>query len=435
MSTRKVSIPFEEEVLEVDVPASWEILARLEPRDAPRLEDVARALIEALASPIGCEPLADLGGKRIVIVVDDVTRPTPLHLYFHHLLAHLEACGAERGRILVKPALGVHRPMTHGEMASKVGEANLDGIAWENPRLGDAGTLVDLGETSRGTRVLLDRDLAGADLIICCGAIEPHLLLGFGGGLKMLLPGMAHPRTVAENHMQGVTHETYNFVGVAESQMRLDLEEGALKLGKPVFIVNVVMNSRLEISRFVCGDPVEAHRAGVEMARSINARQVERQADVAIVASNPMNADLRQGMKCIGNVEQCVRDGGLIIAFAECRNGIGDVALPPKALPNGLLRFILRLIGRGRILWFIDKVKKGAGVEERFMAHFSMQVVRKARIMVFSRRLPSDTGKKLGLLVQYSSVDELMAAAARHAPRRAKVYVFPHGGVTFPVVN
>jgi hypothetical protein len=86
------------------------------------------------------------------------------------------------------------------------------------------------------------------------------------------------------------------------------------------------------------------------------------------------------------------------------------------------------------VLWFIDKVKRNAGVEERFLAHFSMQVVRKNEIYVYSKKLPPDTGKKLGIFRQFDDVDEMMAAAQRYAPRRAQVLVYPHGGVTYPIL-
>jgi nickel-dependent lactate racemase len=145
-----------------------------------------------------------------------------------------------------------------------------------------------------------------------------------------------------------------------------------------------------------------------------------------------MNADLRQGMKCIGNVEPAVKEGGLVLALLACRNGIGDIAMPPKALSNKWLRRILRFIGPKRVLGFVDKVKKGAGVEERFMAHFSMQVARKLQLVVWSPGLPADTGTRMGLFVQVGSPEQLLEVAKRFAPPNATVHVFPHGGVTYP---
>jgi len=426
---RNVSLPFEGREVELELPGGWELLGELRPNPMPGLGDPASALKEALAAPIGCEPLRpeDVKGRKIVLAVDDVTRPTPLHRFFGVVLEHLLGLGARREDMLVLPALGIHVKMTQEEMERKLGRVNHDCRAMEE--------LVDLGRTSRGTEVVLNRHLREADLILCIGAVEPHALLGFGGGLKMILPGLAHERTIGQNHMQGVSPERYNYIGSVESPMRLDIEEAAGMLGRRIFIVNAVMNEKLEICRFVCGDPVKAQREGAATARSISGRSIEAPADVVILASNPLNADLRQGMKCIANLEPAVRPGGLILALLECARGIGDVAVPPKSLPHGMLRFILKTLGRKKILWFVDKVKKGAGVEERFLAHFSLQVVRQKRILILSSKLPPDTGKRIGLFRQFSDPGEMLKAAWSVAPDGARVLVFPYGGVTYPILT
>lgn len=435
MAAKTFKIPFEGSDVELPLPAGWDVIAELRPNPMPGLGDPASALAEALAHPIGCEPLAggDVSGKRIVLAVDDITRPTPLHRYFGAVLKYLTSLGASLDSMTVIPALGIHVKMTREEMERKLGKDNLAGLAWVNHDCRDMEQLTALGTTSRGTEVILNRRLAEADLILCMGATEPHALLGFGGGLKMILPGLAHERTIGQNHMQGVSPEKFNYIGSRESPMRLDIEEAAGMLRKRIFIINAVMNERLEICRFVCGDPVKAQREGADTARAISGREVGEKADVVILASNPLNADLRQGMKCIANVEPSVRKGGLILAMLECSRGIGDVAVPPKALPHGLFRFILKVLGRRRILWFVDRVKKGAGVEERFMAHFSLQVIREKEIFVFSRKLPADTGKRMGLFRQFSDLQAMMRAAERFAPRRARVIIYPFGGVTFPL--
>ncbi len=432
--SERIDVPFEGNTLTVELPRSWRVASRVQPSPQSGLEDLDAGLREALEHPIGCPALRDLAGKRIVIAVDDISRPTPLRRYFGALVAYLVDHGARREDLLVVTALGIHRAMTQAQMEGKLGREALAGLSWVNHDARDPGELVDFGRTRRGTEVSLNRHLMDADLVLCVGAIEPHLLLGFGGGLKMIVPGLAAEHTIAQNHMQGVTADKFNYVGADISDMRLDLEEAAQKTGKPCFLVNVVMNERLEVCRFVCGDPIEAHRDGIASVKAIHARPVPRLADVAVVASAPMNADLRQGMKSVGNIEPSVKESGLVLAFLDCEHGIGDLEIPPKALPMRVLRTILRLLGRHRVLWFIDKVKRDAGVEERFLAHFSMQVVRKNEIYVYSRKLPPDTGKKLGIFRQFTDVEEMMKAARKAAPRKSEVLVFPHGGVTYPVL-
>jgi len=423
--------------LSLEIPGGWEVMAEVRPRPAAGLQDLGAALRDALARPIGCAPLSggDLSGKKIVLAVDDITRPTPLHRYFGDLVAWLIEGGAQKEHMLILNALGIHRPMTQAEVEGKLGKDAIAGVRWKNHDCKDMAGLTVLGKTSRGTDVILNRGLSEADLIICVGAIEPHPLLGFGGGCKMILPGLAHETTIAENHMQGVSPGMYNYIGVHESPMRLDIEEAAAMLGKRIFIVNAVMNDRLEACRFVCGDAVAAHREGVKAVEEMNGSRVGGKADVAITFSNPMNADLRQGMKSIANVEPCVKDGGTVVALLDCANGVGDVAVPPKSLPHGVLRALLKLLGRDRLLWFVDRVKKGAGVEERFLAHFSLQVARKIEIFIHSPNLPPDLGRRMGVFRQFGDPAAMIAAAAARAPKNARVLVFPHGGVTYPIVE
>jgi len=217
--------------------------------------------------------------------------------------------------------------------------------------------------------------------------------------------------------------------------MRLDLEEAAMMLKKDIFIINAILNEKKEIHAFVSGHPVAAHRRGIKISESISARKIDHPADIAIVASNPMNADLRQGIKAVANIEKSVKENGLIIAFLECKNGLGDIAVPHKwlGLDNTLLRAILKLVGKKRLLWLTDIVKKNTGVEERFLTHFSMQVARKNRLFIYSNNLSGGTGKRLGLFRQFSDIDKMLKSASRYTPKNPTVYVYPYGGVTYPI--
>jgi nickel-dependent lactate racemase len=430
-----VKLPFEKSEVSLGLPDRWRVLQTVQPAPCRKLPSVEGSLVDALDHPIGgAVPLRDrhLRERRIVLCVDDISRPTPTAQFFGPLLDYLLAHGAQREKMLIVFGLGVHRDMTGEEARVKLGDTDLRGIPWRNHAFSDEREGKYLGTTSRGTHVSLNRHVAEADLIITVGAIEPHLLLGFSGGCKMLIPGLASARTIGENHMQGVSGEKYNYIGSVESPMRLDLEEGARLLHKEIFIVNTVVNERLEICRFFAGDPIAAHREGARFSQSLAERPVEGQADVVIAASSPMNADLRQSMKCVGNVQESVRPGGLIIALAECRHGIGDITMPNGSLPNGVLRGLLKIVGRRHILGFLDQVRKNQGIEERFLSHFSAQLALRNKILLYSRQLPSDTGRKLGIFVQFDDLGKLMRIARRSAPRDATVLVYPYGGSTYP---
>jgi len=326
--------------------------------------------------------------------------------------------------------------MTQVEVEDKLGKENLEGIAWHNHDAKDPSGLVSLGATSRGTTVSFNRRLADADLVLCIGGIEPHALLGFSGGMKMLLPGCAGSETIAQNHLQGVSPQHFNLIGVHpdKSPMRLDLEEAAGMLGKECFIVNAVMNLHHEICAFFCGHPVESQREGVALSKRIHGLSIPEPADVLLTSSAPMDHDLRQSMKCVGNNLFCVKPQGQIVGFLRCEEGVGDVDIPPKMLPYMVFRTLLRAIGPSRIMGLVERLRKSAGVEEKFLAHFSLQVVRRNPIHFYSETLPADVGKRLGLFLQYDDVQGMIHTVAKRAPRNATVLAVPYGGVTYPVL-
>ena len=435
MSSVSVTLPWGTGSLDVPLPAGWRLLGELRPRSVPAPADPGAACSAALREPIGCPPLAGrpLAGRSVLLVVDDHSRPTPVRELLPAVLAELVAAGVRDGDLEVLIATGVHRPSRPEEVLRKLGAEAMGRLRWSCHDAHDSAGLVDLGRTSRGTPVRLNRKLAGADLIICLGAVEPHLLLGFGGGLKMLLPGCAGAETIGRNHLQGVEPDRFDYVGAAPelSPMRLDLEEAVGKLGKEVFIVNAVLDADGRLTRFFCGHPVEAHRAAVGFVQSLAAVEVPEPADLVLAGSYPMDSDLRQGSKCLGNTLFACKPGGVMLGLLRCENGIGEVPAPRRPIPYPLLRGLVRLIGRKRILPLVERARRGEPVEEIFVGHFALQMLRRNQLGIFSERLPADADRSFSVARVFSRLDRLLEWAARTAPRRATVWVFPAGGVTY----
>ncbi len=437
-----IEIPWGNGSIPISLPEKWTILGELKPKGLVNREtNPLTACTQALTRPIGAERLAyrKLAGKKTLVVVDDHSRPTPVAEFLPAILAELSFAGASNSDVEFLVATGVHRPSRPDEVVEKLGMAVISNYSWSCHDGYDLANLVDLGHTSRGTKVLLNRKLLEADLIVCVGAIEPHLLLGFGGGLKMIIPGCAWAGTIGMNHMQGVDPEHFNYVGSSgeHSPMRQDLEEGALLLHREIFIVNPIMNERAQPVEFFCGDPIAAHRAGERLVGNAFRLEVHEQADVVITNSSPMDADLRQSVKCIGNTLYASKPGGIMMGLARSINGLGEMPLPKKTLPYPVMRIILKMIGKNRILPLVKKVKKDEPVEELFIGHFGLQMLRRNHICIFSdsQLLPADIGKKMGIARSFSDIQAMTDWAASKAPRSASVWVFPYGGATYATFN
>lgn len=436
----KLEAPWgKENRIEIELPPGWRLLGEARPGKVDPLPELHEAAARSLDDPRASEPLGgrDLKEKRIVVVVDDLTRPTPVRPLLSAVIAKLEASGARRGDILALIATGVHRPMTEAEVEARLGPENLVGIRWANHDCRDTGGNVSLGTSTRGTPVILDRSLVEADFIVLIGCIEPHLLAGFGGGLKNIVPGAASADTIAANHLVGVDPARPVMVGIDpdDCPIRMDAEECAGRLEAEVFLVNAVLAPGGGIADLFTGDPVRAHREGVALAAEIYGVPVGRQSDVVVCSSHPMDEDLRQGMKGVFNSILAARPGGVVIGLLKCDGGVGDVRIPDRSLPHGVLRTILKVIGRSRILDFVDRVSSGAGIEEKFVANLVLQIVRRNRLLLYGPSLPQDLGRRMGTFELFDDIGALMERAARLAPSKATVNFFPHGGVTYPVIG
>ncbi|MBI5487000.1 MAG: nickel-dependent lactate racemase [Deltaproteobacteria bacterium] len=434
-TSEPIRLPWGGGTLEVRLPASWRVLGELRPRSVAAPPEAAAACAEALREPIGAQRLAErsLAGKRVVIVVDDHTRPTPVAEFLGPILEELSQAGVRDEDLEFLIATGVHRDSRPDEVERKLGAERTTRFRWRCHDAKDPEGLADLGATSRGTHVFLNRRLTEADLIVCAGAVEPHLLLGFGGGLKMLLPGCAGAETIGRNHLQGVGPERFDYVGAeaADSPMRLDLEEGVGLLRKDVFVVNAAMNEQARPTRFFCGDPIRAHRQAAEFVAELAGLEVPEPADVVLANSFPMDADLRQSIKCIGNSLFACKPGGALLGCVYCANGLGEIPIPKRTLPYTLLRTLVRVLGRQRILGLVQKAKKGEPVEEVFVGHFALQMLRRNHLGVFSEKLPAGLDDKMGMARVFDRVGDLVEWAAARVPQRATVWVVPNGGVTF----
>ena len=251
--------------------------------------------------------------------------PTVLPL----ILSELEGIASENIKILV--ALGAHRPMVRTELERKLGVAIVDEFDIEQHHPYE--NLIDLGRSSRGTPIWLNRSFCEAELKISVGGVMPHPYMGFSGGAKLVVPGLAGIDTLQANHQPAVTGISGGLAN-PDVDARQDVEEIALKAGLD-FTCNVVVNSRREIAGLFCGHPVTAHRAAARFATDIYATAApDAPYDVVCLNAYPKDGELLQ----VGNALNCYRtsrgpllkrDGTLVIT-ACCQLG---TRLPFAARP------------------------------------------------------------------------------------------------------
>lgn len=297
-----------------------EELRMREAAPAPNAQAVLQAALDA---PVGSEPLEVVaqGAQRVVILIDDLTRPTPTRLLLPAILRRLQAAGAPREGITIMVATGTHRGMTPDELRAKVGAEIMAGYRVVNHRY-DQDELVDLGATPGGVPVTVNRQVVDADFVIAVGNIVPHRYCGWAGGAKMVQPGVSGEATTAGTHLM-ITKAPGARLGVVENQVRHEIEEVAERAGLR-FIVNTVLNRQGQIVDVAAGDFRLAFRHGVRLAAEIYSAPFSREAEVVLASAYPSDLNLWQAGKSFYSADLVVRQGGVIILASPCSEGVGE---------------------------------------------------------------------------------------------------------------
>jgi nickel-dependent lactate racemase len=309
--------------IELTFPASWNVTeARMQ--DAPALSD--QEIGDRLKASIDSAPLRSLAQHRqnAVIVVEDITRPTPLHRLLPPLLAELEAGGipAERVRILIGSAS--HRPNTRADAVKKLGREIVETVEVRNHHPYE--NLVSLGVSERGTPILMNRDFVEADLKIAIGTVVPHEDAGFGGGAKVVGIGLAGVETLAVIHGRTVAEGPVGLGRLEGNFCRADFEDIALRAGLEMTI-NVVINSQRDIAGVFAGHPIAAHRAAVALARQVYTTELPRGVDIGIFNAYPKDTELMLGFNALNPGyrigEQLIQPDGTVVVTMAASEGYG----------------------------------------------------------------------------------------------------------------
>jgi lactate racemase len=388
-------------------PAGWTV-EMVGPRDAPKLP--AGQIEAAFARPIGTAPLRDLarGRRSAAIVVDDLSRPTPADQILPYVLRELAEAGIPRHEIRIVVGGGSHRPLTGEEIVKKVG-AEVAAAYEVSSHDFMSGDLRGLGNLPSGLPIYLDRRVVEADFKLCLGGVYPHGSVGFGGGAKLILPGVAGFATIFYFH----THYAARGHAVIENNTgvmdhRDAAEAVARRLGLDA-IVNVVINSRREVAGLFVGDFVQAHRAAARFALDVYgtpiSEAVRGETDLVVTNCYPLDSDALQTGKALwmrGHFPKAYT-----IAVNPACDGI---------CYHGLY---------SRMDWARYGQQAVNGVEEPMA-----QVGTREQPLVWSEKFPRhEFAEKIKNGILFRHWEPLIAQLAERLPRDARVAVFPCGGI------
>lgn len=258
------------------------------PRGLPELS--AGDVEQAFAEPVGCEPIsrAARGATNAVVLVDDFRRPTPAERLALMVLEELNRAGVPDERVRLVLGNGAHRPMNRSEARARLGEAygRVGKVVSHDAFSADVAFL---GLTSAGTPVLVNAEATGADFSVSISTVYPHALTTWGGGAKLVLPGISHVSTIHYHHSKVAAGAWAG--SPASCASRQDVEEAGRLFALKASVCCVV-NARRELAGLTLGEPVACHRRAVALARRAGDTPVpEAGYDLVIANAYPFDAD------------------------------------------------------------------------------------------------------------------------------------------------
>jgi nickel-dependent lactate racemase len=287
-------------------------------------DDVRELVVQALGQ-------LDLRGLRVLVLIPDSTRTAPIPLFFR--LFH-EALWGRVAALDYLVALGTHQLMSEKALNRLVGitaeerrttyaSVNLFNHRWDLP-----GTLTTVGvipadeieQLSGGllaqdVPVTVNRLVLEYDVLIVCGPVFPHEVVGFSGGNKYFFPGISGPEVINFTHWLGALLTSYEVIGSGYTPMRAVIDRAAALIDRPKLCFAPVVTYQGLAGLFI-GAMEEAWQAAADLSSQVHIVWVDQPYRRVLSIMPEMYDDLWTAAKGMYKMEPAVADGGEVVIYA-----------------------------------------------------------------------------------------------------------------------
>ena len=424
MST--VNLKYGKTSIEIDLDGAKSIDTLVE-KPMREIEDIEKEFRYSIEDGvIGALPLKDLikSDDKVTVIISDLTRFWMRQDIICSLLVKYlrEDMNIPTENIAVLIALGTHRKNTEEEKKTLTGEYAYNNCAEVVDHDCDADDLEYVGTTFMGTEVYVNPLAVGRKVIVISGTVH-HLMAGYGGGRKSIVPGIAGRKTIKMNHIRALdvnepkSDERVGSGKFTNNPINIDMLEAG-RMVNPVFGINICVNSASKHSGLFSGDFEKAWKESCMYIQKSYGLPIEKEYDVVFVSCGGFPKDLNfyQSSKSLFNGIRAMQDGGTIVLLAQCGEGSGakDFFDWIEPLKRGCLDESLRK----------DFTIGG------YIFYAACEAIRRGNVLLLSELEPEEI-KDMGV-ISYNSLEELM----RHVDVENKeICVIPYGGSVLPQLH
>ncbi|MCS7364683.1 MAG: nickel-dependent lactate racemase [archaeon GB-1867-035] len=396
-------------------------------KETRSIKNPRRKLLESLNSPIESESLRKVVRKasKILIVTPDKTRAFPSKIILPPILEEIRRVNKDALiRILI--ATGLHKPHNRDEIIELLGKEIYHEYEVKCHDALNNSFLTNLNKhTSYSTPIIVNKEIYNHDIIIGLGLIEPHFFAGYSGGRKIILPGIAGEQAIYNNHCYKMIADPKSRYGILNGNpIHEDMIE-FMKKTKLDFIVNVTLNKKFEVTGLFSGHPVKAHIEGVKVLEKEVKVKVKEKSDIVITTNGgyPLDRNLYQAVKGMATAELIVRNGGVIIIAAECKDGLGG--------HNEFYEIVSEAENPDEI---INKIKAEEPIKDQWEAQILARIQKKASIIIISE-MKRKIIEEMHMIASRNIYEALEEAEKIVKKARPKITIIPEGPYIIPQLN
>ncbi len=426
----KIQLAFGHHGLDVTLPPGADATVVRKPAmDAPA--ESHELIRNALANPIGSESLSEAAkdARSACILICDITRPVPNHLFLRPMIEQLIDAGIASQAITVLVATGLHRPNLNEELEELLGDPWVQqNVRVENHYARNEEDCVLFGRTKKhDVPVGLNKTFVNADIKIATGLVEPHFMAGYSGGRKVIAPGVAHHETIRTFHsarfMESPFATSCNLQQNPLHETQLEIVE---MLKGPVFSLNTVLDEHRNLVYASFGEVIKSHLAAVEFARASCEVVVGRKFKTVLTSSAgyPLDKTYYQTVKGMVTPVDILEDGGDLIIVSECSEGFGS---------DEFLQAQKKLVKLGPQAFLDTLLDKSLADVDEWQTEMQLKPMRVGRIQLFAPKLEAATAKYTGVEL----IGDLDLAIAESLARQDsnELAIIPEGPYVVPFAN
>jgi len=289
-----------------------------------------------------------------------------------------------------------------------------------NPNSND---LTEVGSTSHGNKIYLNKKFMDSSFKICINQVRPHFMSGYSGVETLILPGLSSMETALFNAKLSLHSDSRP--GKLKGNPAYEDAREAMDLAQVDYAVNLILDTKMNLFEAFLGKTNEVLRKRTKFIENLYKVEIDKTTEVIVTSpgGNLFDNNLYDACDVLYNINEIITKGSVLILISECIEGYGNNAFydymqKAKNLKNSD---------------FLKKAKKDfkLGYEK---AHFLSELNQRAKIILVSV-MPNYYVRNVFGFKSAESANDALKMAKRFIGGNYKGLVFPYGNLTIPKIN